>query len=197
MPTTSTTANRKKLIKLFFILCVFAFIGIWQVFSGYSNSSSVKKEKYLLTFNLNSLEPGETRIVHHSGLPVILMRRTKQDLESLLAIRSSLSDPDSKQSMQPDFAKNYYRSLNPEFFIAYAVLPETGREIQYRLSTFNTPFSLNAQWFGGFSEAVSGALYDKAGRSYSPGKGNLDIPQYKLTAQNKLYVYTLKELKFD
>ena len=191
------TVNRTKLIKLFFILCMLAFIAIWQVFSGYSHSSSVEKEKYLLEFNLNMLEPGESRIVHQSGLPVILMRRTQQDLKNLLAIRSKLADPDSRKSTQPDFAKNYHRSLKAEFFIAYAVLPETGREILYRSAGFNTPFNPEQQWFGGFSEAVSGAYYDKAGRSYFPAQKNLDIPQYRLTAQNRLYVYTLKELNFD
>ncbi len=188
--------NRNRLIKFFALLLVVGFISIWQVFSTYSDSSTVKKEKYLLKFNLNTLKLGEVRILHQSGLPVVLMRRTMQDLKDLLVIRSIVADPDSTKSTQPAFAKNYHRSLKPEFFIAYAALPKTGREIQYRLKSFKTSFNSKGYWFGGFSEKVSGALYDKAGRSYLPGTSNLYIPQYRLTPQNKLYVYTLKELSF-
>lgn len=189
--------NRRRLIKSFVLLLVIGLITVWQIFSSYSDSSLVKKENYLLEFNLNTLELGEVRIVHQSGLPIILMRRTKQALKELLLIRSSLADPDSKQSMQPRFAKNYHRSFKPEFFIAYAVLPKTGREVQYRLDSFKTPFNAKGHWFGGFSDLVSGELYDKAGRGYLPNVTNLYVPQYKLTPQNKLYVYTLKELNFD
>lgn len=194
----SGSNNRKKLINIFLILFVIAFVFIWNIFSGYSDSSTVKKEHYLLQFNLNTLEPGEVRIVHQNGLPIVLMYRTEKDLKELLKIRSSLSDPDSKRSRQPKFAKNYYRSLKSQFFIAYAVTPRLGIEVNYRLKSFKHNLSSDALWFGGFSEERhTGYVYDKAGRSYNLASKNLDVPNYKITPQNQLYVYTLKELDFD
>ena len=189
--------NRKVLIKVFVLLFIIAILFVWRIFSGYSDSSSVKKDHYLLRFNLNELEPGEARIVHHNGLPVVLMHRTEQELKELLAIRSSLSDPDSKQSWQPNFAKNYHRSLKSEYFIAYAMTPSSGLAINYRLKSFKTNLSSVGQWYGGFSETRNSLLFDKAGRSYTQGSVNLDVPNYKITPQNQLYVYTLKELDFD
>lgn len=190
--------SRKNLIKIFLLLFLIGIVFVWRIFSGYSDSSTVKKEHYLLRFNLNELEPGEVRIVHQNGLPVVLMHRTEQELKELLAIRSSLSDPDSKNSRQPKFAQNYHRSLKPEFFIAYAIIPGLGHEVNYRLKSYNSNRISDMQWYGGFSEERhSGAFYDKAGRIYKQGSTNLEVPNYKLTPQNQLYVYTLKELDFD
>jgi len=194
----SNIEKRKILSRVFLFLFVIAVIFVWNVFSDYSNSSIVKKSHYLLRFNLNELTIGEVRMVHKNGLPIVVMHRTKQALKQLLALRSELSDPDSVHSRQPTFAKNYYRSLKPEYFIAYAVIPRTGSEVVYRLEDFKKNINLDVQWYGGFSEILrTGFIYDKAGRIYKQLGRNLDVPNYKITANNQLYVYTLKELDFD
>ena len=190
--------SRKTLAKIFLLLIFIAFIFVWNLFSEYSNSSIVKKDHYLLRFNLNELEPGEVRIIHHNGLPIVIMHRTEKELEELLVIRSSLFDPDSKNSTQPQFAMNYYRSLKPEFFIAYGVTPHLGIPINYRLKSYTNIHAAKTQWYGGFSEDQrTGFVFDKAGRIYNKSGNNLDIPNYKVTPDNQLYVYTLKELDFD
>lgn len=199
----ATIKRRKNLLILFLFLFVIVIIFMWTIFSGYSDSSTVKKKDYLLRFNLNELVPGEVRIIQHKGLPVVLMHREQQDLKQLLAIRSGLMDPDSKESVQPAFAKNYHRSLKPEYFIAYAVNPLSGADINYRLESYQHNLKKERLWYGGFSEKRTGYLYDKAGRIYKQAntdvrsRYNLYIPNYKVTASNQLYVYTLKELDFD
>ena len=196
--TDKNITSRKTLAKIFLLLIFIAFIFVWNLFSGYSDSSTIKKDHYLLRFNLNELGPGEVRIIHHNGLPIVVMHRTKKELEELLVIRSSLSDPDSMQSKQPKFARNYYRSLKPEFFIAYAVTPKIGHPINYRLKNYNNSRISNLKWFGGFTEdRHTGYIYDKAGRTYIDVGRNLEVPNYKITSKNQLYVYTLKELDFD
>ncbi len=196
--TASNIKNKQRsyFVRTFFILVFIAVIGVWKIFSTYSDSSSIKKEKYLVQFNLSELKPGEVRIIQQHGLPIIIMRRTKQDLKNLLAVRSSLSDPDSVKSSQPKFAKNYYRSLKPEYFIAYAINPRYGVEVNYRLKSFKSVLNMDKAWEGGFSDSRSG-VYDKAGRAYSKNAQNLDIPDYKITPDNILYVYSLKELGFN
>ena len=190
--------SRKYLAKIFLLLIFIAFIFVWNIFSEYSDSSTVKKDHYLLRFNLNELQPGEVRIIHQNGLPIVIMHRTKKELDELLVIRSSLSDPDSKTSKQPQFAMNYYRSLKPEFFIAYGVTPRLGIAVNYRLKNYTNIHAPKAHWHGGFSEDQrTGYVFDKAGRIYNKSGNNLDVPNYKVTPQNQLYVYTLKELDFD
>jgi len=189
--------SRRIIINIFLLLIVLGLVFVWQVFSSYSDSSEVKKSNYLIKFNLSSLEPGEVRFLHKNGLPVVVMRRTKQDLNQLIELRSQLSDPDSNHSQQPGYARNYYRSLKPEFFIAYAVIPVTGSLIRYRLDSFQTAYNKEGNWFGGFSGTTNEQLFDKAGRSYFSAVNNLQVPHYKLNSQNHLYVYTLKSLEFD
>jgi len=199
----ANTKRLKNLFILFLLLSIIAIIFIWSVFSGYSDSSSVKKEDYLLRFNLNELTTGEVRIIQHKGLPVVIMKRKPKDLKELLAVRSDLLDPDSNKSMQPEFAKNYHRSFKPEYFIAYALNPLSGADIIYRLASYRHNLKKGRLWFGGFSEKRTGYLYDKAGRIYkqtdsdNAPRYNLYVPNYKVTANNQLYVYTLKELDFD
>ena len=196
--TASNIKNKQRsyFVRAFFILVFIAVVGVWKIFSTYSESSAIKKEKYLVRFNLNRLKPGEVRIIRQHGLPIIIMRRTKQDLKNLLAVRSSLSDPDSVKSTQPDFARNYYRSLKPEYFIAYALNPLYAVEVNYRLKSFKSVLNMDKTWEGGFSDTREG-LYDKAGRAYNNHSQNLDIPDYKITPDNILYVYSLKELGFN
>jgi len=189
--------SRKIIINTFLLLMALGLVFVWQLFSSYSDSSTVKKSNYLIKFNLSSLEPGEVRFLHKNGLPIVVMRRTKQDLKQLIELRSHLSDPDSKHSQQPGYAKNYYRSLKPEFFIAYAVIPVTGSSIHYRLDSFQTLYNKEGNWFGGFSGTTAEQLFDKAGRSYFSTVNNLQVPNYKLNSQNQLYVYTLKSLEFN
>ncbi|VAW94568.1 hypothetical protein MNBD_GAMMA23-2314 [hydrothermal vent metagenome] len=195
--------RRKNLLILFLLLFVIAVVSMWTVFSGYSDSSAVKKKDYLLRFNLAELVSGEVRIIQHKGLPVVLMHREQQDLKQLLAIRSGLIDPDSNESSQPAFAKNYHRSLKPEYFIAYAINPLSGADINYRLESYQHNLKKERLWYGGFSEKRTGYLYDQAGRVYKQADSadaqryNLYVPNYKITANNQLYVYTLKELDFD
>lgn len=194
----SKAKNRKYLIRIFFLLFFIAIVFVWTVFSGYSDSSAVKKEHYLVQFDLKALQPGEVRIVHKNGLPIVIMHRTTEELKELLAIRSDLSDPDSLQSRQPKFAKNYHRSLKPEFYIAYAVTPKIGHPINYRLKNHSNSHISKFKWFGGFTEDKhTGFVYDKAGRTYIKSGLNLEVPNYKITPENQLYVYTLRNLNFD
>ena len=133
----------------------------------------------------------------------MLLKRDSKDLKQLRAVRSNLMDPDSSKSFQPRFAKNYHRSLKAEYFIAYAVNAISGAEIKYRLKNYKHKLKAGAFWNGGFSEAQTGYVYDKAGRLYKQNnlddsiRYNLYVPNYKITATNQLYVYTLKELDFD
>ena len=64
------------------------------------------------------LGPGEQLTVEWRGRPVWILRRTATMLKALEnpAHRAKLADPDSRlRSQQPAYARNAFRSLNPEF----------------------------------------------------------------------------------
>ena len=58
--------------------------------------------------------PGEMAVIEWRGKPVWVIRRTKEMLESLKAVTPRLTDPASKASKQPKYAKNEFRSAKPE-----------------------------------------------------------------------------------
>ena len=64
--------------------------------------------------DIGTLQPGELRVYEWRGKPVWVFRRSKEMLESLKAAVPYLTDPASKHSEQPKYAKNDYRSEKPE-----------------------------------------------------------------------------------
>src|SRR5258708_26844970 len=73
-----------------------------------------------------ALQPGELKVFEWRGKPVWVLRRTKEMLDSLKAVAGRLSDPDSKHSEQPDYAKNEYRSAKPELMVMEGVCTHLG-----------------------------------------------------------------------
>ena len=63
--------------------------------------------------DLTRIAPGELSVVEWRGKPVWVIRRTKEMLESLKSAGGRLTDPESKQSTQPDYAKNEVRCAEP------------------------------------------------------------------------------------
>ena len=57
------------------------------------------------------------------GKPVWVLRRTPENLKNLTAKvhRIELLDPDSQVNQQPDYAKNDYRSIKEELFVAVGI----------------------------------------------------------------------------
>ena len=60
--------------------------------------------------NIGKLQPGQLIIVKWRGKPVWVVRRDEKALATLSDLGDSLRDAGSDQSIQPDYAKNEYRS---------------------------------------------------------------------------------------
>src|SRR5688572_3646539 len=76
--------------------------------------------------DLTRIAPGELSVVEWRGKPVWVIRRTKEMLESLKSAAARLTDPESKQSTQPDYAKNEVRAQNPEWMVMEGVCTHLG-----------------------------------------------------------------------
>ncbi len=55
------------------------------------------------------------------GKPIWLIRRTQAMLDTLPRMTDQLRDPLSEEDQQPPYAKNIYRAIKPEFFIAVGI----------------------------------------------------------------------------
>ncbi|MGE5524982.1 MAG: ubiquinol-cytochrome c reductase iron-sulfur subunit [Rhodospirillaceae bacterium] len=138
--------------------------------------------------DLSALQPGQKMTVEWRGKPVWIVRRTKEMLDRVKASDDAVADPQSKRSHQPDYAKNEYRSLKPEYLILVGICTHLGCSPVDRLAPTPEPFA--ADWQGGFYCPCHGSLFDLAGRVYKnkPAPDNLVVPPYKFLSDTKLVI---------
>jgi ubiquinol-cytochrome c reductase iron-sulfur subunit len=142
-----------------------------------------------------TLQPGELRVYEWRGKPVWVFRRTKEMMESLKAGVPYLTDPESKHSEQPKFAKNEYRSEKPEIMVLIGVCTHLGCSPQLRPAEAKA--EMGADWMGGFYCPCHGSKFDLAGRVFrgSPAPTNLEVPPYEFASDVALLIGEEKEKK--
>ena len=138
--------------------------------------------------DVSGLEPGQKMIVEWRGKPVWVVRRTPEMLKTIEADEDRVADPDSKRSQQPEYAKNDFRSLKPEYLIVVGICTHLGCSPVDRLQAQPEPFA--ADWRGGFYCPCHGSLFDLAGRVYKnkPAPDNLPVPPYKFLSDTKIVI---------
>jgi len=144
--------------------------------------------------DITRIAPGELAVIEWRGKPVWVIRRTKDMLDSLKAVGARLTDSDSKQSTQPDYAKNEVRSQNPEWMVMEGVCTHLGCSPQ--LKPADAKAEMGADWAGGFYCPCHGSKFDLAGRVFrgAPAPTNLVVPPYTLT-EGKLVIGEDKETR--
>lgn len=144
---------------------------------------------------LGSIQPGELRVFEWRGKPVWVLRRTKEMLESLKNVESRLSDPESRHSEQPAYAKNEYRSAKPEIMVMEGVCTHLGCSPQ--LKSIEAKAEMGADWPGGFYCPCHGSKFDYAGRVFrgAPAPVNLRVPPYTFESEVALLIGEDKEKK--
>jgi ubiquinol-cytochrome c reductase iron-sulfur subunit len=138
--------------------------------------------------DISTIAPGELRIFEWRGKPVWVIRRTKEMVESLKVAASRLTDPGSKSSQQPEYAKNEYRSLKPEVMVMEGVCTHLGCSPQ--MKTAEAKAEMGADWAGGFYCACHGSKFDLAGRVFrgAPAPTNLPVPPHAFLSDSTLLI---------
>ncbi len=133
--------------------------------------------------DLSKLEAGQMIVVKYRGKPIFLVKRTKEMMDNLSKVESSLADPKSEDSLQPDYCKNNTRSKdNSEVLVCEGVCTHLGCAPSYRPDVGAADLG-GSSWVGGFLCPCHGSKYDLAGRVYSgqPAPRNLPIPEYSIS----------------
>lgn len=139
--------------------------------------------------DIDKLQPGEMTVVEWRGKPVWIVRRTPEMLASLAKAEPNLVDPGSNvESQQPEYARNTFRSIKPEFFVAVGICTHLGCSPSSVFQPGNP--ALGADWPGGFLCPCHGSTFDLAGRVYKnkPAPTNLEIPPYKYLSDTRLLI---------
>jgi ubiquinol-cytochrome c reductase iron-sulfur subunit len=144
--------------------------------------------------DISRIAPGEMAVIEWRGKPVWVIHRTKEMLESLKSVTARLTDPESRASRQPDYAKNEARAQNPEWMVMEGVCTHLGCSPQ--LKTAEAKAEMGGDWAGGFYCPCHGSKFDYAGRVFrgAPAPLNLEVPPYTL-AEGKLTIGEDKETR--
>jgi len=139
--------------------------------------------------DLGAVEPGQMIRVEWRGKPVWIVRRTEAMLASLKENNNRLRDPASEiETQQPEYAKNEYRSIKPEYLVLIGICTHLGCSPTYRPEV--APADLGANWKGGFYCPCHGSRFDLAGRVFKnvPAPTNLVVPMHKYISDTRVLV---------
>lgn len=136
--------------------------------------------------DISQLQPTQQLTVVWRGRPIWVIRRTQAMLDTLPKLTDQLRDPNSEEDQQPPYAKNIYRAIKPDYFIAVGVCTHLGCIPNYRPDAGG----ISPDWLGGFYCPCHGSKYDLSGRVYKgvPAPLNLVIPPYVYLSDNKVLI---------
>jgi ubiquinol-cytochrome c reductase iron-sulfur subunit len=138
--------------------------------------------------DISNLAPGELQVVEWRGKPVWIMRRTKEMLDAVKKSDDKVTDPRSEVPLQPEYAKNEYRSIKPEILVLVGICSHLGCSPQQKTS--EAKGEMGADWAGGFLCPCHGSKFDLAGRVYkgAPAPVNLDVPPHAYLSETRLLI---------
>ena len=138
--------------------------------------------------SLKKIGQGEMLREKWRGKPVWVVRRSKAMLNTLKEDTAELRDPESKISLQPEYAQNEYRSVKPEYLVLVGICTHLGCSPTFRPD--NAPEDLGASWRGGFFCSCHGSRFDLAGRVFKnvPAAKNLEVPPYRFVNDTTIII---------
>ena len=156
--------------------------------STMSPSEKAKSAGAPVEIDVSSLQPGSFKVVEWRGKPVWVVRRTAEMIENTLEDNDVLSDPKSLGEHQPEYTKNKYRSINPEFLVLLGVCTHLGCSPLYKPNAKSAELGLD--WKGGFFCPCHGSKFDLSGRVHKamPAPYNLEVPPYYFASSSRIIV---------
>ncbi|MCX2562578.1 ubiquinol-cytochrome c reductase iron-sulfur subunit [Acetobacter thailandicus] len=136
--------------------------------------------------DLSHLTPGEQLVTTWENKPVFIIHRTRDDLITLQekTLREQLRDPDSQVQQQPAYARNWHRSLSPEYGVYVGICTHLGCVPSYSPPVGDNP----EQNKGHYVCPCHGSHFDLAGRAFknAPAPYNLPVPPYSMISPTHL-----------
>jgi ubiquinol-cytochrome c reductase iron-sulfur subunit len=137
--------------------------------------------------DLTKIGAGEGIKLLWRGTPMWIVKRPAAAIAALESARSTLKDPDSIESLQPDYARNAVRSSRPDVIVLTAICTHLGCLPQFKSEPDE---QLGPDLNAGFYCPCHGSRFDLAGRVMkgSPAPTNLPVPLYHFADANTLVI---------
>ena len=148
-------------------------------------SADVLAAGSLVTIDLTAISPGQQIVVLWRGKPMFIVNRTPEALKELKkpSLLAQLRDPNCTAHQQPDYAKNWSRSIKPEYLVLVGICTHLGCIPNYKPEPV-----INGN--EGYFCPCHGSKYDLVGRVYQnvPAPYNLPVPPYRFEGNDKLII---------
>ena len=139
--------------------------------------------------DISKVEPGMMIRSEWRSQPIFVVHRTPEMLKDVGEMDTRVADPNSDASIQPEYAKNEYRSRKPEYLVLIGICTHLGCSPTGKLQA-GADSGLGADWLGGFFCPCHGSKFDLAGRVLKdvPAPTNLRVPPYKFLSDTRLLI---------
>jgi ubiquinol-cytochrome c reductase iron-sulfur subunit len=166
-----------------------AATAIWPFIDSMNPASDVIAAGAPIDVDLSPLQAGQQIVVTWRSRPVFVLRRTPAELEKLKTsqVTSRLRDPGSDIEQQPPYAKNWHRSIEPEYLVLVGICTHLGCIPFFRPKLGG---ELGPNWPGGYFCPCHGSKYDLAGRVFTgvPAPYNLPVPPYHFVEKTTIRI---------
>ncbi|MDT8397158.1 MAG: ubiquinol-cytochrome c reductase iron-sulfur subunit [Pseudomonadales bacterium] len=161
------------------------FVGSWNP------SARARAAGAPIRIDISRLEPGALLgpMPAWRGQPIFVLRRDEEILQGLVDNTARLADPASeRETQQPAYAKNEYRSIKPEILVLVGLCTHLG--CSPKINTEVGPQDYDPEWKGGFFCPCHGSMFDLAGRVYRgvPAPSNLLVPPHFYESDNVIVI---------
>ena len=160
--------------------------------SSFQPSEKAKAAGAAVEVDISNLKDGEKLTVEWRGKPVLIIKRTPEQLKDLPGLDGELADPTSArhpEEFTPPYAQNEARSIKPEILVVVGICTHLGCSPTDKFVAGPQP-SLPADWKGGFLCPCHGSTFDMAGRVFKnkPAPDNLQVPPHMYLSDTKLLI---------
>jgi len=167
-------------------------VGSIPLIGSFSPSERAKAKGGPTIADVSKLSPGQQMTVVWRGKPIWILHRDGPILENLgnQSLQSRLLDPNSAvKAQQPEYARNPFRSIQPQYFVAISLCTHLGCVPKLR---FESDLSVVKNWKGGYYCPCHGSMFDFAGRVYKnvPAPSNLLVPPHRYLSNSVIQIGT-------
>jgi ubiquinol-cytochrome c reductase iron-sulfur subunit len=139
--------------------------------------------------DISKIAPGQMIIASWRRNPVFILHRTAAQLRVLQQPSDTrlLRDPESEVLQQPEYARNWHRSIKPQYLIAVGICTHLGCVPRYEPQPDR---ALGASWPGGYFCPCHGSRYDLSARVFSgvPAPYNLPVPPHRFLDESRVRI---------
>jgi ubiquinol-cytochrome c reductase iron-sulfur subunit len=165
-----------------------AACAVWPLIISMNPSQDVLAAGAPVDIDIKALQPGQQMIVLWRSHPVFIAHRTPDELKTLQDPKQTdqLRDPNSEQLQQPEYAKNWHRSVKPEILVVVGICTHLGCIPEFEPK----PDSVGPGWEGGYFCPCHGSRYDLAARVFEgvPAPYNLPVPPHHFVSDTVIRI---------